>query len=540
LHITASLFRKITPLVSGIVIVLSSASCGYSEGFSLIGQNEVRYGSGIQANRFPDNKLRYLENYLELTGTYNNFRLYIRQAYKLPSEYDVESHGIDAIDKLFAEYRTDNLTIRSGDFYRSWGKGLFFGTQEIIESNIDTGIEGLLVEGSYSGFEGAIFRGSETDSLRHTVESAEGIWLTQRLPFDFKVGAGLMNLDSVSNGMSSRHPQIDRHGFELEKDFGIGSFYGCYVSDRLPTTFTPDITITATKSRFNHALFSSGTVYGDGWSFYLDFRSYQMMVYQEYKPIIGYVVQTPLQNVPIGRPENTLYLLDHYPRALRFDDDAGFQAEYTANFGAWDLLANYHESTRSDKGGFISKHSDRYSPYEGIYLRGEYSTPWQDKLALKGGWQRDVDYDRNWNVVSHRSKRNALGLLYEHEFKNASTMTSEAQVMEVRGENSGASEKYWEEYISLTYVPNADFSFTGTLSRTESPTYANDGVLWGKDFIGGRGWYWPSLDVVLQVMEQHQLRLFYGYERGGLSCAGGVCHVVNPFKGVKVGLVSHF
>ena len=91
LHITASLFRKITPLVSGIVIVLSSASCGYSEGFSLIGQNEVRYGSGIQANRFPDNKLRYLENYLELTGTYNNFRLYIRQAYKLPSEYDVES-----------------------------------------------------------------------------------------------------------------------------------------------------------------------------------------------------------------------------------------------------------------------------------------------------------------------------------------------------------------------------------------------------------------------------------------------------------------
>lgn len=503
--------------------------------FSLSGQNEVRYGSGRQANRFPDNKLKYLENYLELTGSLDNLRFYIRQAYRIPSEYDVRTEGLDAFDKMYIEYTTDHLTLRGGDFYRTWGKGLFFGNQELRDVNIDTGLEGVLVEGNSRGVDVAAFRGVEADTLGGALELAEGIWVGSKLPFETKLGIGYATLEA-----GPRHPMIDRHGFEVEKDFEFGNIYASYVSDRLPTWFVPDQLVTPNISRFNHALFTAATVYGNGWSFYLDFRSYQMFTYQELKPIVGYVIQTPLQNPPIGRPENTMYLLDHYARALRYDDDVGFQGEFTANLGPFDWLLNYHQSTRADKGNFVSKHADRYSPYEGLFLRSEYATPWEGKAGIKYGWQRDVDYDYIFNNVSKRSSRNALGLSYETELAGGRGLSGDIQAMGVKSAAGGIEDNYWEQYLSGTYSQGGNFSITGTLSRSESPQYAADGVAWGKDFIGGNGWYWPSADLVVGLFEQHQLRLFYGYERGGISCAGGVCHIVNPFKGVKLSLTSHF
>ncbi len=521
-------------LIIGAVFLLAFSTRSQAA-FSISGQNEARYGSGHQANRFPDNSLKYLENYLELTGNLDKLRFYIRQSYRIPSEYDVRTEGLDAFDKLYIEYATEHLTVRGGDFYRTWGKGLFFGNQELRDVNIDSGIEGALVEGNYDFYDAAAFRGVEVDTLGGALETAEGFWASARLPFDTKLGIGYATLES-----GPRHPTIDRHGFDIEKDFEFGNVSAAYVSDRLPAWFVPDIFVTPHKNRFNQALFTAATVYGTGWSFYLDFRSYHLFTYQEVKPIVGTVIQTPLQNPPIGRPENTMYLLDHYPRVLRFDDDVGFQAEFTANQGSFDWLLNYHQSTRSDKNNFVSKHADRYSPYEGVFLRTEYAAPWDDKIGLKYGWQRDVDYDYYFKVVSKRSIRNAIGISYETELSENKGLSGEIQAMGVKSEASGVSDNYWEEYISATYSQGGTFSATGTLSRSESPQYATDGVAWGKDFIGGGGWYWPSADVVIQLFEQHQLRLFYGYERGGISCAGGVCHIVNPFKGVKLSLVSHF
>lgn len=517
-----------------LTVILTLNSTTFAE-FSLSGQNEARYGSGRQPNRFPDNRLKYLENYLELTGNLNDLRFYLRQAYRMPSEYDLRTEGLDAIDKLYVEYATDHLMLRGGDFYTTLGQGLFFGNQELRDVNIDSGIEGVLVKGNYDPVDAAVFRGVEVDTNGSALETAEGFWISTRLPFESKLGIGYATIET-----GPRHPTIDRHGFEIEKGFEFGNFYAAYVSDRLPVWFVPDFFVTPNQSRFNQALFSAATIFGSGWSFYLDFRSYQMFTYQEMKPIVGTVIQTPLQNPPLGRPENTMYLLDHYPRALRYDDDAGFQAELTAGFAGAEWLLNYHQSTRMDKGNFISKHADRYSPYEGVFLKTDYTAPWGDKLGLRYGWQRDVDFDYLFGFVSKRSNRNALGLFYETELTPGRGLTAEAQAMGVKSEAAGVADNYWEEYVSLTYSEGGLFSLTGTLSRSESHQYINDGVAWGRDFVGGNGWYWPSLDAVVQLFERHQLRLFYGYERGGISCAGGVCHIVNPFKGVKVSLISHF
>lgn len=531
-------------IVVAAIAALAAASDASVLGFNLSGQNEIRYGNGRQPNR-PGEKLHYLENYFELTAGLDRWRFYLRQAYRLPSEYDIRTSGLDAFDKIYAEYRTDHLTLRGGDFYRTWGKGLLFSNQELRDVNVDTGLEGVLLEGNVGGFEGAAFRGAESyfndQNESKRLEIAEGVWVSQRTPFDGRIGAGYINIDEEDLIRFTR--QIDRGGVELEKDFPAGSFYGVYVADRLPANYE-EVGSTTRKSRFKHALFTAGTIYGSGWSLYLDYRNYAMLIIPDTKPVIGQVVQPLLQNPPIGRAENTLYLFDHKPPFIRYDDDIGYQAELTANPEPFDLLVNYSLSSRADESAAFARIDNRHSPIEMLFVKGEFAASSDARLGLKGGWQRWVDYGEGFE--KEMTRRAALGVIFDALLEGNFAVSGEAQAMEVNHrlalgvDQMVFVDKHWEEYLSLTVAHGGKVSLTGSFLRSENRGRGDGGVRWGRDFIGGHGWYWPSGTLAVQIHEQHQLRLFYGYEPGGTSCAGGVCHIVNPFKGVKFTLTSHF
>jgi len=85
-------------------------------------------------------------------------------------------------------------------------------------------------------------------------------------------------------------------------------------------------------------------------------------------------------------------------------------------------------------------------------------------------------------------------------------------------------------------------TITATMDISNDP-YATEGARpkgWLKSDIWGKDMYWPAILVTADFMEQHQLRVFYGYDRGGLGCAGGLCRWVPPFRGIKVSLTSQF
>ena len=195
---------------------------------SLSGQNEVRYARGEQPENTNDEPFSYLENYLELNTNIDKYRFYFRQSYKLPSEFGSTNYGLNAIDKKYIEYRNKDISIRGGDFYRSWGRGLFFADIEFLELNLDTGIEGILIESSTDKLDLAVFRGVETDTSGNFREAAEGAYASYLFPRNLRFGASISRLDE-----GVRHPKIDRTGIEFEGEFGNVNLFTAYVSDKL-------------------------------------------------------------------------------------------------------------------------------------------------------------------------------------------------------------------------------------------------------------------------------------------------------------------
>jgi len=506
-----------------------------SSGFTISGQNEARFGRGKQIGRGLTGQFNYLENYLELSANHEQLHFYLRQAYRIPGEYDQHTSGLAAFDKMYAEYTTDEYTVRGGDFYRVWGKGLLFGNQEVRDSNTDSGLEGLLVEARYKGFEGAALRGVESDSTTTPRESAEGMFLSQRLPMDMRVGGAYFHFDA-----GSRHPEFERHGLEIEKEFSLGSLYAVYVSDRFPADWwTFWATPPQHTSRFYHSMFATGSLYGDGWSVYLDYRNYKLFTFSEIIPVIGPIWQMTLQNPPIGRPENTFHLMDSYPRLIRYHDDIGYQLEVTLNRWEWDFTANYNHSAASDADGIIARIAEPYSPHRSIFLKADHYFASGDKIGLKGGIQQDAEYEA-FLKSADRSKRFGFGLDYAHEFADLLALEGEFQVMSVANQYyTPPTFQFWEQYLSLTASRGLISLTTGVMRSERDGVF--EGAAWPKGLIGSPdARCWPMAELVLQILERHRLDLFYGYERGGVSCAGGICRVVTPFKGVKLTLTSHF
>ncbi|MDP8227853.1 MAG: DUF6029 family protein, partial [Candidatus Electryoneaceae bacterium] len=175
--------RLLVILIVLTLIILQYPLFGLN--LTVSGQNEARWGRGEPVDDSSDDSYAYFENYLDLNVHMNNFRFYLRQSYLLPSVPElggIRQSGWDAFDKWHIGYESDGISLRGGDFYRTYGRGLLFGTVEFIDLGFDTGLEGVLVEGytQLPGIvlRGAMFRGVESDTSGNFNEAAEGVWLS--------------------------------------------------------------------------------------------------------------------------------------------------------------------------------------------------------------------------------------------------------------------------------------------------------------------------------------------------------------------------
>ncbi len=519
-----------------LVFIFSLKS--FAANLILNGQNEAGYARGERSDQVGEDSWGYFENYLELNANIEKFRLYLRQSYRLPSEFDVRKAGLDAIDKKYIEYRERNFTIHGGDFYRTWGNGLLFGNVEFLDLNIDTGIEGLLAEGYYKNLEAAAFRGVEIDTTGEFVEAAEGGYVAYSFPsgifglhdkLGLRLGGSYVRLDD-----GPRHPVINREGYEAGLDIGTVNLYGVYTQDRAQYD---DV-------EYYHGFYSSLSAYGYGFGLLFEYKNYELFNYFD----------TPaLQYPPTGIPESTMHLLDRHYNTIHFYDDAGYQLQLDYSLDFWYFSLNFNQSSKHDGDSPLPVFKEQFSPYQAALFRIERDPFDGDYYKLSFGWQEDVNFtattqaqsrsgsiysaDSHTRGFSDWANRCAFGGLYEWRMTDVYALTSEFEVMYSKEEKT--EREYWDEYLSLALVKSPEASFTVTFERSED-VRETGGVDWETGFIGGAGKYWASGEVTWNFLQRHQARVFYGYERGGLRCSGGSCRWVNPFKGVKIILTSQF
>ncbi len=482
----------------------------------ITGQNEARYARG----ELPDSgEYNYFQNYLELTASMDNLRIYSRQSYLLPSEFDNRwQSGIVAFDKRYIEYRKSNFRIRGGDFYRNWGRGLLLGTVEFIDLNFDSGLDGVLVETSHGSFSMQGFRGVEVDTTDRIVEAAEGVYVSYVVPYGVRIGGSYAHLDSTI-----KHPALDRSGIEIEGDFGPASLYAVYSSDKLDTS----------PIDYHHGFYGSLIVYGENWGVLLDYKNYRLLTYG------GKLGQTPLQFVPTAVPEVTMYLLDHHPKQPHFGNDVGWQLEITRSISYWTLKLNMNQTSEHEGNSLLPVMSEEYSPYTGVFANLEYDDYEKTRYVLQGGYHEDIEFTTTaLGGYSNWFRRIGFGGLYESRFTGNLSGSVDMQVMFV--DEVKRNRTYIDEFIAFTFSRSPDITATILLERTENSK--DVGGLTSPDWItrGANGRIWPGIEVTYNFTGNNQLRLFTGHERGGLKCSGGICRWVNPFQGVKFTFTSQF
>lgn len=481
---------------------------------SITGQNEARYARGSQVGFEDAGSYAYFEDYLDFNLTIEKFRIYLRQGYKLPSEFGDFQAGKSAYDKRYIEYTDQNLTIRGGDFYKIWGQGLLFGNVELRELNKDSGLEGIFAETSLNKLNAALFRGTEQDENNESVESVEGAYLSYELPFDLLIGGSIVRLDK-----NLRHPLILRNGFELSYEVGPVSLYSTYMSDELDVD----------PVKYHNGFYMNSTVYGSGWGLLGEYKNYRLYTHNG---------DLALQYPPTAIPEATMHLLDSHPRTVYFNDDVGYQFELTLSHDDWNGIFNFNQSSAHDDQFPLPVLREEFSPYRSLFVQLERSPYDGDRLILKGGWNEDVTFTRTASGgYSVWYQRFGLGGVYDRALFEKYETSADIQVMMVN--NLGIDHKYWEEFFSLACVVNTKVTLTGSIERTENVD-EDGGLKWQTGIIGGEGRYWPSFETTIDFSQIHKARVFIGHERGGLRCTSGSCRWVNPFKGVKIDLTSQF
>lgn|GEM_PF-1004139 len=514
-----------------LLVAMVNVSIADDIDISLSGQNEVRYARGEQPESNNDEPFSYLENYLELNTNIDKFRFYLRQSYKLPSEFGSTNFGLNTIDKKYIAYRTKDLSISGGDFYRSWGRGLFFADIEFLELNLDTGLEGILIESSSDKLDVAVFRGVESDTSGSFREAAEGAYVSYLFPKNLRFGASISRLDE-----GVRHPKIDRKGIEFEGGIGNINIFTAYVSDKLDS-------LNSDWSDYYNGFYSTATIYGMGWGLLFEYKNYELFTYND-PGIIGGVTDYPsLQYPATGVPEATMYLMDRHPRLAHYFDDVGIQIEVTSTYQDWGLSVNYNQSSDHEGDILIPQTKEELSPYRAIFAHLE-NDPWGgNRFVIQAGWSENVEFTTTANGgYSLWFKRLGLGGIYDYKVDDSYSLEFDVQLMQETDNSPGREDKHWEEYVAVSLSRSPNLIVTGVIERTEDVNEVGAKV-WEDNllgFFGRSGKYWPSIEIVLDILERHKMRLFYGYERGGLRCTGGVCRQVNPFKGAKVTFTSNF
>ena len=495
--------------------------------FSLKGQNEARYRRGYHTRATTGPTQGSFENILELTASYNRYRLYLRQRYLLPSEFNVSQTGLSAFDKRYIEYQQDDWKLRGGSFYRIWGRGLLFGTSEKLELNFDNGLEGLLVEGGVKGWDGAAFKGVHTDDTGAIRENAEGARVSYRLPYNVRLGTSLVYVDE-----SELHPRIDRRGYELEIQRDIASLYLAFVNDRpgFSEYLPPPI------PQYPHGFYGAFSTGSMNWGLLLDYKNYRLLVEDPYSDFPQPLLQYP----PTTLPEATMTLLDRINRNFKpYIDEVGVQMELTASYGDLNGRLNMNMGSEQNGGRILPSVQKKSARYNGVFLYIERSILDGHRLILQGGHLVDIQLDPPDRDSTRWYRRDAIGAEYDYPLTGRLTLQSELEMM-------WFVQDHGSDKVDYTFKSYRDEAFT--VGVTHSPLFSLNTfiVRSGEESeTGGLKWddghrYWPSAELTVNIAAGHQFRLFGGHERGGLRCSGGLCRLVNPFRGVKITLTSQF
>jgi hypothetical protein len=354
--------------------------------------NLLRYGNGTETISSVSNRRDYFENLTDSRISFSDLTLGFRLLFDQPPEYGVEFSGIQ---KLFVEFRRDDIYLRAGSSYSLYGRGLALNLFENRTLAFDTGINGLKAEYKNRFLRAAVTGGdilwrdnldlSRVEKYRIRAGSLEF------LPYR-SVTAGF----SFVSGQSSFLPPVfpdQLAQFDIPEYFGKFQLFGIdgfvsYAEKR--TTVLADTVGTIRGTAFYGSLSRISKAFGVS----LEYKDYRFGItdpLQRDNPNRAYKALA-FQNPPIVHKEHTFTLMSRYPHVVDFNDEVGLQLDvfYTL-FGQ--LSGSFNASVASRHYSYVPT-GDTNSIFLPVYASSDRSSSFWPSLnqAYSPFWEIYADW----------------------------------------------------------------------------------------------------------------------------------------------------
>ncbi len=494
--------------VTGIVLATSMA-CGAGaraadEDLHLGVTNKVDYRrldqDDVREDAFRDR--------LEVTATRGPFDLWVRlEALQVSDASIYDPFGLfpegaplgtrvdeTEVTKRAFTFRQESFRATVGDASLVFGRGLLFAAFEDEELNFDNRPEGLFVD-----FEPALGRaraiGASKDGNRF-----RGVFLEPNAWGPIRLGAGFVEMWGSGEDTNIQDREQDSGGL-AEVTLGPATLYGEYVHREFPNA-APG----AGDAGEGGGGYVSAVVGGGGFVVSGEYRDYSNFEHEFHDP-------------PTALKQHTWTLLNRINGQILQDiddnDAEGFLTEGSYSAGLFTSLTGSYSEVRRDVGN-----DNFWEAY------GEGKTTWKEKAYFTlAGAESEFEFG-----TTFEEQIGGFGEVV-YQFDEVSSLTGNVEWGEVRQSDQLTQAfqepvEFRDRIFSLSYGRSPWLNLTVSYEDTTDPAETRDD--------------WMAAIAEIQVLDNHDLVLSYGSERGGWKCSGGVCFFEPEFEGFKIRWVARY
>lgn len=414
--------------------------------------------------------------------------------------------------KWYVGYAGEVAEARYGTFYTTFGRGLTLHLyDDPIFYDVDNFLEGFYghVTLDWLDVKGLVGRGSyDFDPLYTFTDDVRAVEASFNpfLPW-IEIGGGLVSQDQqvgvdFVSGEAIRKPLLMPSG-RLKVTTDYVDFYGEYAAssgyELEGTEYVP---------YDGEAIYASLVGYLGRNSLRVEYKNYDHFYNHWNSPPEVSFSTKPLDKSYPGKDEEGYLVQLTYSPLIGLSVSGGY-------CDAWDSA---EEMTRTEYGGEVRWDAWPWHLVAAGWLHGEskeYGTVGEADYYL---YERDEIWP-DLEVSYIFPTGHSLALHYRHELIEEHEVLGDFGENDISEQNPQGSLTYnWPELFSATV--GAQFAL-GDLRTLDE----------GRD-------YWITGEVTFHLGPNHDLSVFYGNERGGLVCSGGICREEPPFDGLRVTLES--
>ena len=492
------------------------------------------------------NSRNFFENLVDINTFFDNdLYVYTQFEYSVPPLLGANNNDIDDIlNIIYAQYSNDKYDLTLGNLYLLQGMGLSLHTFQNQDIDYDNSIYGIDINYhindrfdifSSIGYSNAKSRINPADiepsiSIKNNVGivgtkyfhdffELHYLAMTYNQFYDSNDLIGLMNLsndlgnhlNTMSDYILNENPNFEMNN--LEHNIGLGFMIGPI-----------DLYLEKSLVYYNKLLSERTDGYKDYMSLYANFLGFDILY--EYKDYSTTMLHNVFSNPPVVFKEPSSALIGRNLHTIDFSNEYGHQIDINRIFdNDLSLVISYafalhHREGYDDRDIFNSNTYDDLSllsdllPYEQYFI--EFSN-W----SKNGKLYYRIGYDYYYETSFEKTiEAKTIPMQYAYKFRGGNSITIYAEVQN-KYENHSYNE-YEYIYLSPSYNHFGKWSLTlfGDVDLKDKDSYAVD--------------YTVNLN-------DSQLSLFFGSQKGGLICANGSCIQQPDFEdGLKVTFRTSF